>query len=154
MSSRCRWDTAQSWTAATPSCCSRFDREGGDQLGGHASNEGFQRLNQKTFTIPGSASPLSIAWRSPAHLKPAPSRAARPTPASGQVPPAGSSAPCSTASILSAAGLRVWAAPGRRRPACPCWQALYRFADIAAGRLQFGDLGVDAVDDGLHSPQF
>jgi hypothetical protein len=32
--------------------------------------------------------------------------------------------------------------------------AFYRFADITAGRLQFGDLGVDAVDDGLHSPQF
>ena len=32
--------------------------------------------------------------------------------------------------------------------------AFYRFADITAGRLQFGDLGVDAVDDVLHSPQF
>jgi hypothetical protein len=31
---------------------------------------------------------------------------------------------------------------------------IHCFADIATGRLQFGDLGADAVDDGLHSPQF
>jgi len=29
----------------------------------------------------------------------------------------------------------------------------HRFADIPAGRLQFGDLGVDAVDASLHSPE-
>jgi len=30
----------------------------------------------------------------------------------------------------------------------------HRFADIAASRLQLGDLSVDAVHDCLHSPQF
>jgi membrane protease YdiL (CAAX protease family) len=39
-------------------------------------------------------------------------------------------------------------------PAMSLLAGIHRVADIAAGRLQFGDLGVDAVDDGLHSPQF
>ena len=31
---------------------------------------------------------------------------------------------------------------------------IHRFADVLAGCLQFGDLGVDAVDDNLQSPEF